>query len=153
MAPPIEAELRARRTAIVRGELTLDALDSHHDLAQLKVAGLIAMLDGRTTITVDDWGLAATFKTISKRVRAGVVGHLAFEAQERERATTNRLVRRDAAIADAALNRFSRLHHAAEFLETHPSITPTRSRGLQEIYAVNARAAVPVLNLSDGTAF
>lgn len=105
VATPIATELRNERTKIVNGELTLDALDSHHGLARLKVAGLLAVLEGRTNITVDDWALAAMFKATSARVRAGVVGHLADVERQREQATTHRLVRRDAAIADNAISR------------------------------------------------
>lgn len=37
------------------GTATGDALDAHRDLGRLRLAGLLALMDGRTMITDDDW--------------------------------------------------------------------------------------------------
>jgi hypothetical protein len=77
----IAAEIRAADLARARGERTDQPLDAHAVLHRLKVAGLLAILDGRLDIAADDWRLAAHIWRTSVQVRAGVVAHL-----ERQRA-------------------------------------------------------------------
>jgi hypothetical protein len=92
----IATEIQQRHYAVTRGDLTLDPLDSHRNLSRLKIAGLLAILAGRYNITTDDWRLAGATLDASDRVRATVLATAAFAAQEAERRSTARLVRRTA---------------------------------------------------------
>lgn len=61
----IYAETVARKRASVRGEGT-DAYDGHGTLMRLKVAGALALLDGRLAISDEDWRLAGELAAASK---------------------------------------------------------------------------------------
>lgn len=67
------------RRARLRGEE--HALDGHALLARLKVAQGLAVLDGRATMTEDDWRLSAVVMTTSDHTRGGVQRYLARQAE------------------------------------------------------------------------
>lgn len=88
-APAIRAEIRAVDLARARGELTVgNPLNSHEGLARVKVAALLAQLDGRLGVAVDDWELAKVVWDTSCAVRDAVVEQVAAAAArtEQERA-------------------------------------------------------------------
>lgn len=101
----IDDEVRTNDLARQRGEVVADPLDAHHDLVRLKVAACFAIIDGRTHIDGDDWGLSGTFMTTSRLVRSVVAEELNIAARKAEDAATARLVRREAAVADSATTR------------------------------------------------
>ncbi len=61
----IRAETIARKRASVRQQATTD-YDGHGTLMRLKVAGAFALLDGRLSITDEDWRLAGEVAAASK---------------------------------------------------------------------------------------
>lgn len=82
--PAIVTELQQRATAVTRGELKLDQLDEHGPLHRLKIAGLLAIADGRLDINLEDWALSDTIWETSKAVRATVQQAVArHQAHER----------------------------------------------------------------------
>ncbi|MGD9996967.1 MAG: toprim domain-containing protein [Ilumatobacteraceae bacterium] len=88
-----------------RGTATVDDLDGHANLVRLKIAGLLAILDNRTNIDLDDWTLAGTITRTSRAVRTDLLRLVAIEARQREDAITDKLIRRDAAIGDDQVSR------------------------------------------------
>ena len=94
----VAAEIRGRNLARTRGEVTIDPLDAHRDLSRLKVAGLLALLDDRLTITAEDWHLAGMVLDTSDRVRSTIQWVAKARARDAERAATDRVVRRSAAV-------------------------------------------------------
>lgn len=66
----IATRIRHEHRDKARGTRTVNELDAHEPMHRLKVAGLLAILDGRLNITTDDWQLADTIWTTSCAVRA-----------------------------------------------------------------------------------
>jgi Bifunctional DNA primase/polymerase, N-terminal len=104
VAPEIADEIAAADLARVRGEAAVDLLDAHGGLYRLKIAGILAVLDGRLDINNDDWALAGIIKTASDAVRTNVVGALAYEQNRKEQAARERHARREVE-ADTATHR------------------------------------------------
>lgn len=123
LSVPAEAEDEVVAAAVARSRGELDALDGHALLARLKVAQLLTFLDGRRTMTIEDWDRSAVVMAVSDRTRmaaqqavrkqregrAQAAGRFdairsdtAAEATE-DRATKRvaKIVRRHAAAADA----------------------------------------------------
>lgn len=85
VADSIVNEIRAANLPLARGESTIDPLDVHRNLNRLKIAGLLAVLDGRSNITEEDWALAGRIMDNSDRVRQQLLAELRrMVAQEDE---------------------------------------------------------------------
>jgi len=56
--PAIPQQIRQRHFNILTGQLRIDPLESHQMLIQCKVAGVLALQDGRSAIEESDWTLA-----------------------------------------------------------------------------------------------
>lgn len=102
VAEPIKAEIRAADLGRARGEITTAVLDAHEGLLRLKVAAVLAILDGRLDINEEDWQLAAEIKRWSDTARDTVEQAVSQRAGERERQESTRLARR-AVHADVAV--------------------------------------------------
>jgi hypothetical protein len=89
----VRTEIRADRVAAQKERRPL--LDAHRMLVRLKVAALLAILDGRLDINGADWHLAGIVNDTSRRVRQGVERDLALVARDKERAATEKHVRRE----------------------------------------------------------
>lgn len=75
-APDITAELRAELLGRQRGELSLPRQDAHRPLMLVKVAALLAQLDGgRRRVERDDWALARIVWDTSCRVRDHLIAY------------------------------------------------------------------------------
>jgi len=79
-----------------------DPLDAHGMLLRLKIAALLAVLDGRLDINLDDWHLAAQIKTASDATRTRVWAVVQHERRQAEQAERNRHVHK-AVAADQAV--------------------------------------------------
>lgn len=97
----IVTEVRAADLAQVRGQIAVDPLDTHARLYRLKVAGLLAILDGRRDVNLDDWALAGTIQDASNTIRGHVVDTVNHEAQRRQE-TSQRLHANREVAADRA---------------------------------------------------
>jgi hypothetical protein len=74
--PEVKAELRAELLARQRGELTLPRQDAHRPLMLVKLAALLAQLDGgRRRVDLEDWRLARIVWDTSSRVRDHLIAH------------------------------------------------------------------------------
>lgn len=99
-------ELDERRVRQLRGENhDADPLDGHAGLVRLKTAALLALLDGRLDINLEDWHLARVMYDTSAGVRSHVVAVLAAERRALERSEHRRAAARDAHLEDAAATR------------------------------------------------
>lgn len=66
----VAEQLWEQHTAVGRGELDVPATESQHKLLHCKLAALIAMIEQRIVVTLDDWALAGTLLDTSARVVA-----------------------------------------------------------------------------------
>ncbi len=98
-------EIDARGLAASRGAVQVESLDSHADLVRMKIAALLAIIDNRFHVTVDDWQLAADVQNLSNHVRSIAIEHSASVARRAENAYTAKLANRDATIAESAEQR------------------------------------------------
>ncbi len=97
-------QIETHHRDLLRGKVQVDALDTHRYLGMLKVAGLLALLDGRIDITTEDWTLAAIVDDTSRAVRSWVQVQLRQVERARDNAAADRAGQRAeaAAIGDAA---------------------------------------------------
>lgn len=105
IATEIEDEIVAARVADLRGENEGDPLDAHRRLNKLKVAGVLAVLDERRAIEVDDWVLAETIMKVSDDVRGWVVAEARRREADKSSAEIDRAVARDAIVERSAMQR------------------------------------------------
>ena len=97
----IERVIRTNDLQRQRGA-EFDPLDSHADLVRFKLAGCLAVLAGRTHITVDDWSLAGTIWRTGRLIRTVVKEQIAIEGRKVEASRTAAAVRREEAISTSA---------------------------------------------------
>lgn len=101
--PDIARRIIDRDLAVNRGDITIDPLDAHRELLTLKVAAILAWIDGgRYSIHPDDHQLACQIMDVSDRVRSWVIAVGAQQVAADEAAQTRRLVTRARAAADDA---------------------------------------------------
>ena len=94
VAEVICRRIRAADLARARGQETTTLLEAHGELLQLKVAALLAVLDGRLNITEEDFQLAACIKASSDATRASVEDTVRRDAAKREEDASFRQARR-----------------------------------------------------------
>lgn len=102
VAESIQREVRAADLRRARGEEATALLDAHEGLLRLKLAALLAILDGRLDIGEEDWQLAACVKQASNDTRTTVEEAVKQDAARREAEQSSRLARR-AVQADVAV--------------------------------------------------
>lgn len=100
VAHSIAAEVVAEDRARNRGGAVADPLDGHATLLRLKVAALLATLDGRTDIDVDDWRLAGQVGAVSRAVRQSIVEYDWQQSRQRDDAAIAKAARREVVVAD-----------------------------------------------------
>ena len=98
--PVILREIRAADLARVRGQEVPALLDAHEPLTLVKTSALLAILDGRYSITVEDWALARVIWDTSCAVRDAVAEYSHRQATRAELARTAAVVRRQRALDD-----------------------------------------------------
>jgi PHD/YefM family antitoxin component YafN of YafNO toxin-antitoxin module len=100
----------AARVARLRGDG--EALDGHALLCRLKVAAVLAIIDGRVEITEQDWDLARVIATKSEWTRQEVVRTLEQKRHEantaRGKAEAERTLIVAETVEDAAIKRVAR---------------------------------------------
>lgn len=97
-------ELQSQAKERVRGTTSLAALDAHEPLHRLKLAALLAILDGRLDINLEDWSLADVIWTTSCAVRASVVEAVRASSERTEAARTDVQARRELVVQAARLS-------------------------------------------------
>lgn len=73
--PNIAAWLRSQQIARSRGDVAIEERDSQRTALHVKASGVLAWLDGRLSITADDWQLAGGLLDTSDRVREALLEH------------------------------------------------------------------------------
>ncbi|MGW1063339.1 bifunctional DNA primase/polymerase [Streptomyces aureus] len=73
LADTIKRRLRAEHLDRQRKRVEVDPYDSHRPLMMIKLSALLALLDGRTDVTEDDWSTAAVMWGASCAVRQGLL--------------------------------------------------------------------------------
>lgn len=100
---PVIDEIDRHALAVSRGEIVPDPLDSHANLVRMKVAALLAFLDGsRLEVTEDDWRLAGMVMRTSNAVRSVAIEHSRLEQRRSDEAYAYRLARREEIIGESA---------------------------------------------------
>lgn len=110
--PAIELEVRTEHVAIQRGDAEVHPLDGHARLVRLKLAGLLAVLDGRHDINGEDWSLAGTIMRHSNSVRSWIVDEARRAREAGELAGARRQAAAQSVIEDTMATRS--LHRAAK---------------------------------------
>ncbi|MGP5481463.1 hypothetical protein ACTXMZ_00595 [Brachybacterium alimentarium] len=119
---PAEAAqaIRQKRVATLRGDA--DPLDGHAMQTRLKVAAALAVLDGRQSVSRDDWRLAGFVMVKSDESRAVCVAALAN--LERQRARTQGQADAERADARALHQRAKGIDRIAALIVQHVTATP-----------------------------
>lgn len=103
--PEVVSEIRHAHAAAQRGDVVVEPLDAHRRLVKLKLAGVLAVLDGRHDIGVYDWALAERIMIHSDGVRSWIVAEAARRRRDEEIAGTLRQVDREAIVERSAESR------------------------------------------------
>jgi energy-coupling factor transporter ATP-binding protein EcfA2 len=107
VAEPIVAEARQLREMVGMGLRVLDTSDGQSTLLRLKTAALLARLEHRLNVTIEDWQLAAAIYETSKGVRQWVRDQRAdkatAEAQSRAQRSASHQAYLDESEADRQL--------------------------------------------------
>jgi hypothetical protein len=98
--PDIKATMRRDDLARMRGDLVVAEMDSHRPLLVLKVAALLALLESRWDIGLDDWALAEVVVETSDAVRDALIAYARVQAAQVEENKTAKAV--DLAVRTAA---------------------------------------------------
>jgi hypothetical protein len=134
-------EIRAERRARVRGEDTGDDMSTHDTFARLKVAGALALLDGRTEVTEEDWDLSAIVMLVSCHVRDRVMRSL--EAEDKRKRELERRQTVDTAVEVERAKTSTALERVKARICNRLSQTPgewTSSGKLRKALTSSARA-------------
>ena len=103
VAGEVQEEIRGRLIRRRTGQLRINALDTHRDLLRLKVAALLARLDGlRTDITAEDWRLAGMVMDTSDGVRQWTLDRIKAEQRQASGKRIEAVVQRERAVAEDA---------------------------------------------------
>ncbi len=84
-----------------RGAYVGSELDSHADLLRLKIAALLAVLDGRLAVTPADWEIGCQVYATSVRVRTHILDLAHAQLRREEDAETAKVARREFAVQAA----------------------------------------------------
>src|SRR5262249_55401494 len=100
VAQAVSDEVHERAWRRVAGRAVVDELDAPRALPRLKVAALLAVLDNRGDLDVDDWRLAGMVLAASDRVRDRIKAEAAAVDAATEQTRTARVVRQTAAVEE-----------------------------------------------------
>lgn len=105
----LRTELRLRQTRVARGEFVPEVGREHESLQRVKVAGLLAILDGRREVSLSDWALAGMVLDVSAAVVGSVRAYAGQRAALDESVRTERQVGRSVAVSSAEAERKARM--------------------------------------------
>ncbi|WP_435601285.1 toprim domain-containing protein [Streptomyces sp. C10-9-1] len=117
----VAAEMRRRRLHAVRtGGIDDNELNGHEPVMKMKFAALLAIIDGRFHMTMEDWYLAGMLWATSCAVRDDLVGMAQREAAAARRAAEEAEIelatRKGDALDAAAMKREARLRKVLDLL-------------------------------------
>ena len=116
--PKIKQEIRTEDRARQRGEIRFDPLDSQEPFLRVKLAALLALLDNRIEVTVDDWDLAHMVLTTSQQVRTELVNWGTRQRTLDEQTKTDKVVARELYKAHAVSGATSRILTKARWVRS-----------------------------------
>lgn len=101
----VAAEIRLHRRRVLRGDPGADPLDGHRNLTKAKVAAGLMRLEGRQSVTEDDWRIAEQIMAISDVTRSGLVTAVEQAARTANRARAYAVADRDEIVSERKLQR------------------------------------------------
>ncbi|MFD8556805.1 hypothetical protein ACFV1N_05890 [Streptosporangium canum] len=104
IAPEIAHEIRVAHVAQVEGRSEANALDGHANLSRLKVATVLGALDGRLSVTVEDWEIAGIVMRTSSAVRTWIRGRVQLSEAATRKARNKEHVEREVMAENAKEN-------------------------------------------------
>jgi hypothetical protein len=103
--PEIVTQVHNHRWDVLQRLVDPNPLDSHRNLNKLKLSGILAVLDGRREITLDDWRIAERIMCISDAVRDTLVERGKTQAVERVRVDAVKQTFKEAILEQSATDR------------------------------------------------
>ncbi|QFS89497.1 hypothetical protein FIV07_02000 [Mycobacterium sp. THAF192] len=97
--------VREHRKRVLRGDPTADPLDGHRNLTWCKIAAALALLEGRLTVTDEDWRLAGAVMDISDATRTALIAAARQAARDTNRAKALASADRDEVVETTKLQR------------------------------------------------
>lgn len=101
----VAAEIRQHRRRVLRGDPAANPLDGHRNLTKAKVAAGLMLLEGRQSVTEDDWRIAERIMDISDATRASLVNAVEQAARTANRARALASADRDEVVETTKLQR------------------------------------------------
>jgi hypothetical protein len=131
-------------------EPEVDELDKHRPVHRLKLAGLLALLEQRTDVTLDDWKLADVLLTYSDNVRNTINAQRLAELRQREQARNRQVAQRAVIVEEATERRaFESALRAIVRRVNRAGDQPVKRRDLQQAVAARDRHAVTLDEVID----
>lgn len=134
--------IRRHRLAVLREE-AVDPLDGHRMLTCLKVAAVLAIIDGRTEINEEDWQLADTVMRVSDRTRREVQQAAAEQSRKANKARALAAAERDEIVGNHNFDRAYK--RVLSWVEKGPAVRTELRRKLKVDIRGNFDAAVAEL--------
>lgn len=107
----VDAVTSARRVALRTGDTR--GLDGHALLNRVKVSAAVALMEGRTEITEDDWRLAGRIQAVSDNTRTWVQNVISqqheTDAEKRAKGRAREAVVVDRTVTDARIGRIAKV--------------------------------------------
>lgn len=101
----IQDIIRNHRWDVLQRVVTVNPLDAHRNLNQLRLAGVLAVLDGRRAITMDDWHIGSKLMFMSDAVRDSLLERKKIADAERVRVEAVKHAIRDSVVEKSAADR------------------------------------------------
>jgi hypothetical protein len=122
----------------------IDPLDAHRRLNKLKVAGCLAVLDGRRDVSPDDWRIAERIMTLSDQQRDWVIAESRREAANKMSTEIAKAVMKEGAVEKSATERALRNAARAVYRAAESSPDGATKRSITIRIASRDRALVTV---------
>lgn len=101
----VQREVRVWSLNKDHGSGISDPLDGHQMNLQLRIAGLLALMDGRGALDEEDWAMSSTIYNASRAVRTSLITSMDWASQERTKARVLEAVTTADAIDDRWLDK------------------------------------------------
>jgi hypothetical protein len=145
LAPEIIDEIVEGHIAVaLHATAEIDPLDAHRRLNKLKIAGCLAVLEGRRNVDLDDWRIAERLMTLSDHQRDWVIAESRREAANRVSSEIAKAVMKDGAVEKSAADRALRNAAKAVYRAAESATGTASKRDLHHRIASRDRALVSV---------
>lgn len=142
--------IRRRALGATRGEWEVDPLDTHADLGRMKVAAILAIMDGgRLHVSVEDWELAGMVMRSSKAVRTWAIEEARSRDSASRSARTAVAIEQAAAIEDSVERRALEVGARAIARKVHKDASTTARRAVMAAVSGRHKKLVAVDEMID----